>query len=214
MNFKAMLAASLVMSMTATAFAQGAGRTRTRVQPAVTKQIVAAAQNPNRIALDIAPLMGAGLGASYERTIYSRWTVGSHVAYYTIDATEKDLNVKNRITMFGAHGRYFFEDRTDVNSIYLLGGATLANIDAEAKFSTSSRSGSASGTSIGPVLGAGYQIVPKSWHQSMIINLGGIFGHGYAVATRAQSINYGPTQINETKAAEAFFLEAKLGFKF
>lgn len=191
----------------------------------------------NRLSVDLAPLINEGVGASYERVIMSKFTIGAYGNMYklTNDQT-KELGSKNDIMSFGLKGRYFINGNADESAFYLMGGAqstTLkTEVDANREFRKNLEkegqvflansflfSGEKKMTrevsEIGGVVGAGYQIAGNAMDNAgFLIDIGGFYGHGNAAKYQVKTINNGTQTELTSEIKYDFFAELSVGIMF
>jgi hypothetical protein len=178
----------------------------------------APAELDNRLFLNIAPVLGSGIGASYERSIAEAVTLGAYINYFKVstDATA-DFSTPNQVIMYGVKGRWFFAHPANFSGWYLSGALGGVSVNTQTTYQGStypnvSNSATAQTNSFGWEAGVGYQIIaahlgPRS---RLLIDLGLVYGTGYAVETQStfSSINGATVQ---AQASDSVFLEASFG---
>jgi hypothetical protein len=210
---KSLLAAIVLMSTVASAYGHGV-----KINYSSYGTSTLTTEEPsNRVILDAAPLLMNGIGIAYERTFLPRLTAGPYFNMFKITGNSNDAGsatFSNDVSTFGVRARYFLSDEADQNGVYVLGGLGMVKISTQANFKDTV-SGENSSSSLGGLLGAGYQFIgTRVGHGKMTFNVGGTYATGYAVETQAHSMNGGPTQVDEPKALGSIYVEAGIGYMF
>lgn len=166
----------------------------------------------NRIDIDGAPMYALGAGLSYHRILSSHWTLGPRINYHEVGTSQSEnssLDMIHKFSVMGFSGTYYFNG-VELSSLYLSAGYEMIYDDVVAKIG-SAKSTSTSSLSSGPYAATGYQF---RLTKNLLLKLGAIYEHGYAVETKAQSINGGPTEITENQIRANSYVETILGVVF
>jgi hypothetical protein len=168
-----------------------------------------------RAVVDLAPLYHRGVGGYAEFALVPKLTVGPGFAMAQPESeTAKRLTVRTDVNIYSFRARYFLFGNSDETSIYLMGGAAMAEVSRRVSIRgfTEVRT---SDTEFGPLAGAGVQFAGFDMGGAkMVFNAGATYHPGYANTVTAVEQNDGTTAITRRTIESSVFFETGIGILF